>query len=375
MPVALPPIDTNVKIPKGVLATSARAEEIHRVAYNTGDPPPPPPEGGTEPPPPADAAPPQPTNPTPPAPAPAPPPTLPAQPAPPPRAAAPLPPPTQDDWQHRYTSLKGRFDAQSGEAANLRARVTSLESMVANMSRPPPAATTPTPPTPASKRVTPKEVDEFTPELIDVIGRAAMDALEPVIAQRVNSLKSEFSTDLNKVNGRVQIAEREAVGNQHQRLLDFLDRQMPNWRVINKHPKFHNWLGLTDGFSGATRKVLLDDAVKRGDSNRVLNFYTVFLAEQGNPAPANGQPSPPAAAGATPPAANGNGRVTLESLAAPGRPAASGAAPKAPEPPEIISRAQISTFYANKRRNMYSKEEAERLEAEIFKADKEGRIR
>jgi hypothetical protein len=260
----------------------------------------------------------------------------------------------------------------------MRSRLASLETMVATLTRTPPAATPPaaTPPAPATKRVSQKEIDEFSPELIDVIGRAALDVIEPVIAQKVDTLKSEFSKDFGKVDNRVKVAERSAVEGQHQRLLDFLDRQMPDWRTVNKHVKFHNWLDLTDAFSGVKRKALLDDAVRRGDSNRVLNFYSTFIAEQGVPPPANGQPPPPAAAGNQPPAANGNGRTTLESLAAPGRPAASGSgAPPPPEPPEIITRAQISKFYADKRRNVYSPEEAARLEAEIFKATNEGRIR
>lgn len=365
MPDPLPPIDANVKLPKAIAAQSARVEEVHRQAYNTGEQPPPAPESGVQPPPPAEATPPQPTHPTPPAPAPAPPPAA-VTPTP-PQPQPVLPAPTQDDWQHRYQSLKGRFDAQAGDMANMRSRMASLESMLANLSKPAPAAVPA--PKPQTKRVTDKEVQEFSPELIDVIGRAALDVIEPVINQRVTTLKSEIDTNLNKVNSRVQNAEREGASSQHQRLLDFLDRQNSQWRVINKHPKFHNWLALTDGFSGVTRKVLLDDAVKRGDSNRVLNFYSSFMAEQGNPAPANGNGSPP-------PPSNGNGAETdLTKFAAPGRPAASGATPKAPDTPEIISRAQIQAFYADKRRGKYSPAEVERLEAEIFKAGNEGRIR
>jgi len=347
--------DQSVKIPRAVAAAAARSDEIHKQAYQTGDPP----ANGNEPPPapPADAA-----------PAPS------GDSAPPPAPPAPVPPATAEDWKGRYDSLKGRFDTQQGQLQNQAARISSLESMIATMSKPPAETTTTAQPTPASKRVKPEEIEEYGADFVDVVQRAALDIVQPLIEDAVAKTKAELKTDIGKVGTKVAATERETAVSAHQRLLDTLDKQMTNWRVINKHPKFLNWLNLTDPLSGVIRRNLLNDAVSQGNAARALSFYRAFIAEEGDPAPATPQPTP--APGHTNGAGNGSGNG-LEKYAAPGRPAASGSAPAGTVPPdkEIITRAQISAFYSRKAQGHYSAQEAADLEAQIFAAQKEGRIR
>jgi len=104
-----------------------------------------------------------------------------------------------------------------------------------------------------------------------------------------------------------------------------------------------------------------------------LSFYRAFIAEEGDPAPAASGTSPPASTNG---AGNGSGNG-LERYAAPGRPAASGSAVASNTPPdkEIISRAQITAFYARKAQGHYSAKEAADLEDQIFAAQADGRIR
>lgn len=368
----LPPIDPNVVIPRGVKASSAKADEIHKAAYNTGDTPPASGAGNEQPVP--GATQPQPTHPTPPA-------TPPASAQTPPAAAAPAPQPqpppeTADDWKQRYQSLKGRFDTQANQLANANTRLTSLETLVAGLQRPAPARTAP-PPAPRSqtKRLTADDVKEYGEDMINVVKKAALDAIEPVLEQRVTAVRTEVNGRLQDITSKVGNVEREGAVSAHQRLLDFMDKNLDTWRTINHHPAFHSWLALTDPLSGAIRKNLLNDAVAKGDGSRALTFYRMFLAEKGVPAPANGNGNQP------PPNTNGNGNgaatVDLASLAAPGRPAASGTTPVVPDNSngEIITRAEISAFYRKKNAGGYTPEEAARLEAEVFKAGREGRIR
>jgi len=348
--------DTSVKIPRAITAAAARADEIHKAAYPTSDPPPATPPEGT---PPANPPEPPPANTTPPPPAPV------------------VPPPTNEDWQGRYHSLKGRFDQTQGQLQNQAARISSLEAMIATMGQPP-AHTAPTPPKPASKRVKPEEVEEYGADFVDVVQRAALDIVQPLLDDALGKVRTEVKTEIGKVGGKVQLAEREAAVSSHQRLLDALDKGLTNWRVINKHPKFLNWLNLTEPLSGAIRKNLLNDAVAQGNATRALSFYRQFLAEEGDPAPAVPPENTPPAS--TPPNGNGAGNGSgngLERYAAPGRPAASGSAtpPATPDKGEIITRAQISAFYARKAKGHYTTEQAADLEAQIFAADREGRIR
>jgi hypothetical protein len=72
---------------------------------------------------------------------------------------------------------------------------------------------------------------------------------------------------------------------------------VPQWREINRHPQWLAWLQQTDTYSRVKRQRLLDDAVEKGDANRVIKFFQGFLAEsawlqgQAQPANAGGRPA------------------------------------------------------------------------------------
>lgn len=107
------------------------------------------------------------------------------------------------------------------------------------------------------------------------------------------------------------------------------------------------------------------DAFEKADGQRVLRFFQGFLSDEAATGPATTQTEPP------------NGKVPLETFAAPGRakaPAASVAI--APVEKETITHAQIAAFYSDVQRGRFRGNEAEkdRLEAMIFEAQAEGRV-
>ena len=108
-------------------------------------------------------------------------------------------------------------------------------------------------------------------------------------------------------------------------------------------------------------------AFERNDTPRVQAFFTGFLAEEAALDPASGE------TGRTEAPAN---KVSLENLAAPGR-AKSAAATNAPAEKPIFTRAQIAKFYADAAAGKFKGRDAERdrLERQIFEAEREGRIR
>ena len=111
----------------------------------------------------------------------------------------------------------------------------------------------------------------------------------------------------------------------------------PNWREINRNPRWLQWLQEIDSLSGRTRQQLLNDATAAGDAPRVIAFFRGFQQEVGQ---------------------------------APGR-----ARPARPEKP-IYTRAQIAQLYSAHRKGAYVGREAEwaRQDADIidFRRD-EGR--
>lgn len=355
-------VDTNVKLPKAVRDASARSDAIHQQAYNTeagGDGNQQQPDPNTEP--------------------------QTQQVQQPTKGQdqgqdqgreqkVTLPTPTQEDWQHRYNSANGRVqhltqenNRLNNENANLRNRMTSLESRLNELERQRHTAPKVTPEVnnsdPLAGVVSPDEIKEYGPEFFNIITKVAQAAAKPVIDSTVSNLKNDITKEITPLKTQVQDAGSAARTIAEERFYSQIGSALPNWREINRHPKFHNWLSLTDELSGATRKALLDNAVGRMDAARVLSFFTSFLRSEGITVPQGGKPA-------------GNGKVSLEQLAAPGKAnTGSGASPKNAPEKQIITRADIRQFYADVQKNKYTPEQIKAAEVELQLAAQEGRIR
>lgn len=353
----LPPVDPNVKLPGAVARAAAAAEAFYRPQEPT------PPDGGN-PPAPAAATPEPPaapvtvavTPPTPPAPAP-------EAPAVPPAPAA-----SEDDngqtWKQRYHSMEGRFkqamttiNGMQTQMRDMGDELLRMQEFVKNS-----AGVTVTPqgqPTP--KLVTDRDRETYGDELLDTVQRAALEAVQPKL------------TALEQEN---QNLKRTVAQTRQGDLYRTLDQQVPNWRAINKSDRFKAWLSLTDLLSGSVRGRLLDAAFKAADAPRVVAFFQGFVNDEAATgstefAPrADAQPPAPAPAPRQP-------ALALEALAAPGRakPAAADTGKPADKP--VFTRAQIRQFYDDVRRMVYAGRDQEKaaLEAAIFAAQREGRVR
>lgn len=361
MPTPQPPVDETVKLPASVAAAGARADAIHKQAYanpNPGDQPAP------QPAPAADA-------PVPPAPQPAPPPAQ-SQPAPQPDPQpAPQPAPsgdmypdktatlTAEQWKHQYLSMKGRYEQSTQSIGVLQEQLTELGDELMRTQQARPQRANPTQqrqPAPAPL-VTDEEIKTYGPELIDVIQRAARQAVMPDLQNVHNGVQ--------QVNERVQ---QVSTGN----LYTDLDRAVSDWRAINVSDRFKAWCGLRDVYSGQVRGKMLNAAFQAADAPRVIAFFKGFLNEEqttGQLPDPSGQPQPPAAA-RTP-------AMTLESLTAPGRAHPAGGDQPLPADKPIFTRAQIAAFYRAVRENQFVGREADKntTEQAIFAAQRDGRVR
>jgi hypothetical protein len=150
------------------------------------------------------------------------------------------------------------------------------------------------------------------------------------------------------------------------------DQEVPQWRQLNETPSFLEWLQLTDPYSGTIRINLLRDAYGQCNTPRVAAFFKGFLAEEAATAPRDQEATPQAAA---PQSAPQPGKPSLDQFAAPGR--AKSAAGPAPAEKPFFTRAQIATFYAASTAGKFAGREAERdkIERQIFEAQREGRVR
>jgi hypothetical protein len=262
-----------------------------------------------------------------------------------------------EDWEHLYKSDQGRVPSLQRANAALSEEVNNLRELIATLQ----ASGTAKPAAEPAARVqlvTDEETNEYGKDLLDVVGRRAREEVAPLLEARDQEI-AQLKSQLDGVNGVVQMSARD-------KLHAELDNRMPDWRKINTDQNFLSWLGLPDAYSGAIRHEMLKAAYTQGNASRVLAFFNGFLSEEATVAP-QAQPVP----GTTTVQ-----KVPLQNLAAPGKAkAAATTVPGSAEKP-IITRAEITQFYADCTAGRYRTREPERqrIEAEIFSAQREGRI-
>jgi hypothetical protein len=260
------------------------------------------------------------------------------------------------DWEHKYNSLKPRYDRMQEDVRIMSEQISSLQAALASRPTTPPAASDVR--FNSERLVTPEEVRDYGDELLNVVGKKAKDELNPVV-QQLQAKIAELEGKFGGVSNVIAQGEQE-------RMFAHLDTTIPTWRTLNTDPNFLSWLGLTDPFSGAIRRELLTAAFKRNNAHQVAAFFNGFLTQEAATSPAGGAS---AGRGLTPP------RASLESFAAPGR--AKAAAPNPPAEKPTFTHAQIAAFYHDVQTGRYAGRAAEKdaLEAQIFAAGREGRVR
>jgi hypothetical protein len=269
-----------------------------------------------------------------------------------------------ENWEHRYNSMKGRFEREQTETRRLAGEISNLHRLLSEMQASGAGAQS-SADTQFERLVTPEEENDYGKEFLNVMGKKAKEELTPEIAQ----LKAHIS----QLESRLQGVTGAVVQDAREKMYSTLDNSVPTWRDINSNPEFLSWLNLPDAYSGAIRKELLNAAFNRNDANRVAAFFKGFISDEAatNPAFA-GAGSEVTYAGNAQEAPK---KTPLEAFAAPGR--AKTAAANAPAEKPFFTREQISQFYSAKSRGAYRgrEEEMNRIEGQIFAAQREGRIR
>lgn len=326
-----------------------------------------------------------PNAPAPAAPAAAAPPAAPVDPNAPPAApaAAPAAPP-QEGWEQKYRVLQGKYnaevprlqrkDAENTEAIRqMREQLTATQNLLASLSAQreaaPAAAAQPTPAVP-TKLVKDEEVREFGADLIDVMRRVVreenatltteIDRRVAPVAQRVD----QVAQHTQQVGARVARSDQQTV-------LTQLEAAVPNWSELNEDEGFLEWLDQVDPFSGYKRGALLQQAYKAHDGPRVVAFFSGYIKEHAVVTP----PAAPAAPAAPAPAAAPQKR--LEQFVAPGTPKTGAASTQDGSGKRVWSRAEIGSFYSDVQAGRFkgTPDQRKALEADIFAAQREGRIR
>jgi hypothetical protein len=266
-------------------------------------------------------------------------------------------------WAQRYNSMRGRWEAQSREIGQLQQLVNDLgqELRATQQAIAAPQAQAQTP-RDHEKLITDKDRETFGDDLIDVARKAAREAIAPDL----DALRNE-NANLNKRVTTTAQGELRAS----------LAAAVPNWININRDARFHGWLRLRNPYTGQVRGELLNAAYRAANAPQVIATFKDFLSEvraTGGEVPGQRQEQQQAPAGQQAPH---EPAIQLDTLAAPGRARPAGGDSQVPADKPIYSRAQISNFYRDVRRNAYAGREADknRIEADIIAAQSEGRVR
>jgi len=279
-------------------------------------------------------------------------------------APQPAPLPVEESWEQRARSAHGRLEQTLQTNQQLARQIQDLQREMNLMKVR--GAETPMPPVPKApqKLIKPEELTDYGEEFFDVVGRRAKEEILPVV--------ETFDERLKRLETGQQAVGQVVEQSQKRGLYDTLYDEVPEWKELNHHPAFINWLANPDPYSGRQRQEMLSEAFSRHDASRVVNFFRGFLTEATGSPPNNsgpqGQSAPPL------PNGNGSGKPTLEQFAAPGR--ARSAPQQLPPDKPMYTHAWIAKFMADKRTGKFRgrEPEADAIERDIFQAQHEGRI-
>lgn len=257
--------------------------------------------------------------------------------------------------------MRGRFEQQLALNGALQEQLTAmanevvgLQDLVRNPQQNPSAAI----PQPAQRVLTDEERSTYGDELINTMKRAAQEAVQPEL------------TRLQAENDRLA---RQATQQAKQRMYVDLSNAVPEWRTVNKDPRFLAWLALPDVYANQVRKSLLNAALQAADANRVVAFFKGFLAEE----QATGHVPVPQPTAADPSAPTRIAAVSLATLSAPGVAVPASGGTQVPDAKPVYTHKQISQFYRDKTTGRWAGREAEAaaIELDIIAAGREGRVR
>lgn len=266
-----------------------------------------------------------------------------------------------EKWETRYRVLQGKYNAEvpvlQRQNRELENRLDQMEQLLTSMRENRQAADDAPH---VQSLVSEEEIADYGPEFMDMVGRMARQVNQEQI-EKLNKTIAQLQSQLQNVGGKVQKTEQESIYGQ-------LDKNVENWREINRDPQFLEWLASRDPFSGLVRRDMLQEAFNRADAPRVIAFFNGFLrehaavTESGRSGPGRKKPD------------TGNG---LEKLVAPGRQRTGSANQTgARDEKRTWTEAEITQFFADKRRGAYKGNEKlmQQLENDIFAAQRDGRI-
>jgi hypothetical protein len=271
----------------------------------------------------------------------------------------PTPPPAAEDWQHKFQTLQGKYNA---EVPGLRNQIVDLNRQIEELRAAKPAPTPePAPAAAAPKLITDDDTETYGADLIDLIRRVAVetDAGEKAKLQgEIADMRKQMAAQAT----RVETMTENVTDDRRAKYFTELAKQCPAYEETDARQDFKDWLVQLDDFSGLVRNDILQAAFAAFDADRTAKVFNQFL---GATPPAPAPPPPPA-----------DPQAELAELVSPGQ-ARTTPVPEPDDGKKVWSVAEMDQFYKDFARGEYRGRlaDAQRIEADIDRALAEGRVR
>ena len=243
-------------------------------------------------------------------------------------------------WEHRFNVINGKYAA---EVPALRDEVKSLKSTVEQKDRQLTELQQAPAPSGNPGGLTDAQIqagkDEFGDDFVSFVQQMIDSKATPADNSKVTELESKVR----------QFEEREQQKSQAS-FWSVLPELVPDWKAINDDPKFHAFLAQYDPQTGRQRQQELTTAQQALDADGVGAVFNAFKTQQ------------PAASQRKIPDDQIDPQTSRTNAAQ-------------PQGSKYWTGPEIKQFYQDKTQGKYTADEAQRLEADIFRAQTEGRIR
>ena len=264
---------------------------------------------------------------------------------------------TEKTIEQKYKTLQGMYNAEvprlHAEKRELSNRVQQLEQLIASMNAAPAPQQAP-----AQSLITEQDMEDYgdSIEVMRKVFREEMSSKDTEINDLKRLVRQMQGTVIPQVH---QLSQSHAVSNE-QRFWADLQTAVPDWQDINGSQEFQAWLLEVDPLTGIPRQTYLDDAQRNMDARRVANFFTAWKGMTGGQDARIQRESQPAS--------------ELERQVAPGKGRSGGAKPQGEA--KSYTSEDIKKFFSDVQKGKYKGREAERdrIERDIFAAQREGRI-
>lgn len=249
------------------------------------------------------------------------------------------------DWKLRFTNYKANADREistlrqsvGGLQAQLQAAVKQLEEVQQAQTR-------------AQAGLVPNDL--LSAEEKDLLGEENLAVVAKVADAKAQAQVSALMNEIKALKDQLSFyTQREVKRDQQaqaQTLEELLTKAYQNWRQVDNDPAFAAWMSEVDQITGRPREYFFRIARQSGDVPRLAAFYREY-GEKRAADPREALITPQGRTGGNEPQNSGR----------------------------VWSQAAINEFYAQVRRGDFRGKEQDRraLEADLFAAQREGRIR